>query len=192
MKKLLFIALTAACLIGCEKYDPIINGNTNTNTNTNTKKIKIVNKSTLYSYTYSVDYHDNFVLDPGEFCDMYVNSNINIIAYQNDGFPTTGKYKDKIATYNNDFTLTESYTEISIPSFATLRLENKDSSHRYKITINHATHIKQFILEKNSYVDLDLDMAYYNVKAEQLDWILWPTDYNDDIYLNKNTKLTYQ
>lgn len=195
MKKLLFICLIAL-FTACEKYVPNygINNGTNTNQVVGVTKIRVTNESKYFTYKYNVDNEVEMIIEPGEFADLNVNPGTVVIgAMQLNGYPTTGKYTDMRSTYTNSFNCPlGSFKEIGIPTFNNLRINNNDNTHRYKVTINDGNFIKSFIIDANKYVVLNLDAAYYNVQGEQLDWILWPSNYNYDIYLNKNTEINFK
>lgn len=203
MKKIVLL-LCICGLFSCERYEPNIGGNSSgsssSSSNINngggcTSKIRVYNDSEYYKYSYSVDGETPFTLSPKTYADMYVKAGVvNVKCKQLNGYPLTGKYEYKVAEYNTNYTIkcATINNNIKYPLLYTLRIINNDSSHRYEISINNGQCISKFILGTKKYIDLTLDAGYYNIQAEQLDWILWPTDYEHDINLNQNTKIQYK
>ncbi|MED9995715.1 MAG: hypothetical protein UFP03_02855 [Paludibacteraceae bacterium] len=196
MKKLLLFVCLLALFTACEKYVPTYGSNNDSGHSSvaGATKIRITNQSDYFTYKYNVNNKVQMVIEPGEYADLNVDpGTVLIAAMQQNGYPTIGKYKGMAATYTNSFTCPlGSFKTIGIPTFYKLRINNNDSSHRYKVTINGGNFIESFIIGTNKYVIVELDAAYYNIQGEQLDWILWPTDYKHDIYLNQNIEINYK
>lgn len=217
MRKIVFILFAAVCLAGCgndnEPTPPTNNDNSNNSSNndiTNTPSnpsnnpsytrtystVAFINESQCSSYKYYID--DVYITEllPGGWYEYKILSGThNIKSIQSTGFPSSGKYAGKSVKFSDDIRLKgDELFKYSLTHLKRdLTFTNSDTSHRYRITVNDGKCITPFIIKSGETITLyQLDCAYYNIKAEQLDWILYPSDYENDIYLDNNKTITYK
>lgn len=211
MKKILFILFAAVCLAGCgndnEPTPPTNNDNYNdTSTNTTPSKpsepstpqykptkdacILFSNKA-LFEYDFYVD--DKFVktLRPNEACNYEIKSGTyEVKMIQVYGEPAKGDFAGKKIKLRSSITLDPNeYKAFTHSSATTLKIINTDKKHRYEIIINGGTVILPFAIAAGGSVEIPLDQAYYNIEMNQLDWILWPTNYEKDIYIDNSYEI---
>lgn len=70
-----------------------------------------------------------------------------------------------------------------------LKVINKDASHRYEIEIDNGFYTS-VIVGKKSTVVCNLPAGYHNIKLNQLDYILYPTNYEYGVNLYSNKSIT--